>query len=46
MVENATRVKSGTMVYTDMIAKIRKNIMHVKKIKFGVLLLAFVKMYY
>ena len=42
MVENVTQIKSRIMINVGMIAKIQKNIIHVKKI--GMLLFAVLKM--
>ena len=44
MVGNANRIKSGTMINVGGSAKIQKNIMHVTKIIFGILVHAFVRM--
>ena len=38
MVENVTQIKIGIMINAGVSAKIQKNIMHVKKMKFGILL--------
>ena len=44
MVENVTRIKSGTTVNVGVREKTQKNIMHAKKIIFGILLHVVVKM--
>ena len=43
-VKKFNSIKSGTMINVDTIPKIQKNIMHVKKFVFGILLLVVVKM--
>ena len=37
MIENVTRINNGIIIYAHVSAKIQKNIMHVKKIIFGIL---------
>ena len=44
MVENVTRIKSGIIINVFVSAKIQKNIMHAKRIIFGILLHVVVKM--
>ena len=44
MVENVTQIKIRIMINVGMIAKIQKNIIDVKKIIFGMLLFAVLKM--
>ena len=43
MIENLIQIKSGITINTDVSAKIRENIVCVKKIIFGVLVLVLVK---
>ena len=43
-VSNVTQIKSGITINVGMGAKIQKNIMHVKKIIFGIMLRVVVKM--
>ena len=43
MVENVTRIKSRIMINVGIIAKIQKNIIDLKKIIFGMLLFAVLK---
>ena len=44
MVENVTRIKSAIMINVGASAKIQRNMMHAKKIIFGVLVHVFVGM--
>ena len=44
MVENATQIKSGITINVGVTAKIQKNIMHVKKIIFQIMLHLVMKM--
>ena len=43
-VVNVARIKSGIMINVSVSAKIQKNIMHVKNMKFGILPHVIVKM--
>ena len=44
VVDNETRMKSGIMIYVGASEKNQENIMHIKKIIFGILLHVVVKM--
>ena len=44
MVENVTRIKSGIVINAGVSKKIQKNMMHAKKIVFGILAHVFVRM--
>ena len=46
MVENETQIKGGISISVDVSAKIQRNIMQAKKIIFGILIHALVKMAY
>ena len=46
MIENVTRIKSGTMRNVGVSAKIQKNIMHGENIIFGILLHVIVNAFY